>query len=250
MTSSRAHANPDSWGLASVRIQDLRGQLTHIDPNSERHQDALDEAKAEIDKILSTAFGRDGLRWQTRLGYIALWRSIHHGEEAVIEAADETHLRRVVDAYWSRVEGAKEVHIPVSLSAELADVARFLAQVPARDVVSPLSSPAPTPGPPPPVASMEATRSRLRTVVAAVNEMRDDSWAGLVRLRLQTMAALFMTEVSAYVVLALVVSLPGGSRPDLTHPVVTGIIYFVVAAVVGFFARLVALSNAGTAVDD
>ena len=259
VSSSRAHANPDSWGLASVRIKDLDGQLMHLDPTCPRFQAAMTEANAEIEKIKSPAFCRHGLRWQTRSGYIALWRSIHHAEDAVIEAADETHLRRVVDAYWSRVEGAKDVHVPASLSAELADVARFLAapqasrrwlrggRPPSAPVaVSPPSSPAPTPGSPPPVANLPDARSRLRTVVAAVNEMRDDRWAGLARLRLQTLAALFLTEVSAYGLLALVVSLASGSRPA----VVTGIVYFGVAAVVGFFARLIALSNSGTAVDD
>jgi hypothetical protein len=249
VTSTRAHANPDTWGLASVRIPALEGQLVYVDPTSLHSEAARAEVTAGLDKIRKPAFGRPGLRWQTRSGYIALWRSIHHTEEAIIEAADMTHLRSVVDAYWSRVEGAQDVHLPTSLSAQLADVARFLAEgPPSAPPAPPASSPAPAPAPPPPVTSVDDARNRLRAVVAAVNELRDDSWAGLARLRLQTLTALFLTEVSAYGLLALIVSVAGDSRP--AGPVVTGIIYFVVAAVVGFLARLIALSNSGTAVDD
>jgi hypothetical protein len=261
VSSSPAHASPDSWCQASIRIRALDAQLAHLDETVPRFAAAHEEAAAEIAALNCRAFRRHGLRWQTRSGYIALWRSIHHAEEALVEAADRPHLGQVVDAYWLRVEGAMNVHVPSSLSAELADVAQFLATpraawspppaARARAWFAPPSSPAPTAASPPPVARLDEARSRLRAVVAAVNELRDDMWAGLVQLRLMTLAALFLSEVSAYGLLALVVSLAGGGpAARFTPPIVTGIVYFVVAAVVGSLARLAVPSSRGTAVDD
>jgi hypothetical protein len=85
----------------------------------------------------------------------------------------------------------------------------------------------------------------LREVRFAINEIRDASWYGLLRLRNQTLAVLFLTETAALGLLTIAV-LAGASREH----VIGGMTYFLVGAAVGLFSRLHHQAQSDAAVDD
>jgi hypothetical protein len=234
-------ADSESWYLASERLRQLSVRLHHLDATSSGHQPGVDEARRAVASVCNARFLRPGVHWATHLGYIALWRALHVGEAALILSMSRDDLWQTLQWVRLRLDGAS-AEVSGRLKAVVDDVAGYLAANPAPDCQqNGAGQPAPRCPPTdlglPAVTSEGDARRRLRQVVAALNDFVDEKYAGLVRIRNHILAALGLTELFAFVLLALAVGwLPTGS-------VATCLLYFVVAAVAGFIGRLISLAS-------
>jgi hypothetical protein len=177
---------------------------------------------------------------------VDLLQRVHHAQEALIPLEREPELWGWIEEVSLRLEGAQGMSS--SLAPALVDVAVYLdgrhPKQPDGQTTGPIERTAPwlqrAPGNSvsslPPIADLDEARVRLRQVVSALNEFRDGTWASLIRLRNRTLAALILTEVFAYGLLALAV----GTNVGRTS-VATGVAYFLVGALIGYVARLIAL---------
>ena len=218
------HSNAESWEEATTRLDAIRARLAQM-KNAGKD---VSEVRNGIEAL--GRMPRYGLHWATRRGYIALWQGIHSAEEALIEATDTADLWGVVEKDHLRLSGAQA--ISPSLAPALQDIARYMAapnKDPGQQTIETM----------PPVSSDSDAKSRLREITAAINAFRDENWAGLVRLRMQLFAAVCLTEVFAYGLLALAVIL-GVGRVQM----IAGTTLFVLAAVVGLGSQLSVLRSA------
>ncbi len=167
-----------------------------------------------------------GLRWIWATGYVDLWQRLHRAEEELILQASVPQLAGIVFEDQMRLDGAKG--ISGTLNRVLACVAGYL-ELRCVEVANPPA----TARPAAPVAEFERpadddeARQVVRGVRFAINDFRDQTWAGLIGLRNQTLSA--KAETTA---------------------VVAGVAFFLVAATVGLVNRLYVLSQSDTAVDD
>jgi hypothetical protein len=226
-TARRANANSFlelTTRLAAVRYLLPEGKDTSIDTQIQELEGLLNEA---------------GSSWVLGYAYIDAWRRLHSIEEAVIGTTvfDRSHLARAVLDAEQRVDGSG---MAANLSKTLKCVADYL-KVGCIDVVTTSSA---TVHLDPPKDDAEA-RQLLIGVVHTVNDYRDESWKGLVRLKNLTMAALVLTELFGYGILLL--AIVSGALID---PILAAVAYFLVAATVGLFSRLNSLGQSDTAIDD
>jgi len=257
---------PGSWDRAESRLDELAAMLTGLRPGGcAGSSTAIKEAEADIDFLRDPVFRRPGARWATHMGYTTMWGRINRIEGALILCTDTAGLWQTVQRVRLQLDGAT-AELSGRLKAIVDDIARFLAQPQAATAwqapqPAPPAPPAPAapaaqptqsaqPAQPtdlglPPVMSEEDARGRLRQVSEALGSFRNEKYAGLIRLRNLTLAALCLTELSAFVLLSLAVAYPA-KRED----VATGILLFLVAGVTGFLARLLTLSSLKAEIED
>jgi hypothetical protein len=236
-----SRANSHSYLELQARIDELDAFLATTPTSSYREaRDLLAQLKQRLQK--------SGLRWVMATGYIDTWEMVHRVEEALITEPQfsSADVARVILRDQLRLEGA------VGLSSSLNQVLICVAGA-MRVLCSPItpqsipSGPVPTgPVPTNPAPADEAqSRQLLRGVSFAINDFRDANWSGLVRLRNQTIAALVLTEVFAYEVLAL--SIAAGAQHAA---ILAGVVFYLVAATVGLLNQLYLLSQTDTAIED
>jgi hypothetical protein len=271
-----SRANSHSYLELQARIDELDAFLAKTPTSSYREAcDLLAQLKQRLQK--------SGLRWVMATGYIDAWEMVHRVEEALITDPQfsSADVARVILRDQLRLEGA--VGLSSSLNQVLICVAgamRVLCSpitpqlIPAGPVPAGPASAAPVPAAPAPAAPAPAapvptapvptapvptapvptapvpadeaqSRQLLRGVSFAINDFRDANWSGLVRLRNQTIAALVLTEVFAYEVLAL--SIAAGAQHAA---ILAGVVFYLVAATVGLLNQLYLLSQTDTAIED
>jgi hypothetical protein len=231
----------DSWDQADTRLHQLTARICELEAAGCGPSQGVDEARRAVAYISNPGFRRPGVRWATRTGYIALWRSLHVGEAALIVSMCGPDLWQTLQKVRLRLDGVS-TEVSARLKAVVDDVANYLAAnrrtdaEPGHDGLQ-VQRTAPTDLGLPPVTSEPEARARLREVVAALNDFVDGKYAGLVRIRNHILAAQGLTELFAFVLLALAVHWVPADR------VAVGIVYFVVAAVAGFLGRLIRLAS-------
>jgi hypothetical protein len=251
------HVNPRSWATMQARVASIEAR-TGLTGGSRGRGDL--EAQMHLTHLkLAEADTWPALRWATRGGYIDLWNRIHRAEEALIEAASAVALKQIADRDRLRLEGAFE--ISPTLAQLLVDVTWWLtpggrrwsrmAGISAlRSLLSGLRPVKASERPidllsVPPVTSLEEAQARLRLVTTAINAFREKNWAGLIQLRNRTVSALLITETVAYGLLALAIGTPVSN-----HVLVTAVVYFLVAAMVGLLNHVIQLRRSSIAVED
>ena len=242
-------ANAETWGEATVHVSELCarvGALTEAGTCPELLGGVCEDVRTLKELVEHRA--RHALRWATHNGYIEMWQRIHHAEEALILLAELPGLWSVVQINRLKLEGVTGVSPTLLPVLNAIESFLTLTSTQATAVLQP-ADPASTAAPPVPVVrTMDEARQRLRQVAAAVNAFRDRSLADMVRLRNLTLAALVLTESFAFGILALaIVRSPGDSGKTA---IAAGVTFFLVAAVIGLFSRLVSLQGSGPAVND
>jgi hypothetical protein len=229
MTAAR-RANANSFLELTTRLGAVRallpvGEAPAIDTQIEQLQDQLGEA---------------GSSWVLGYAYIDAWRRLHGIEEALIATTvfDPPHLARAVLDAELRVDGA--AGLAAILNKTLKCVADYL-KLGCIDVVTTSSAIAHIDPP----KDVPEARQLLIGVVHTVNDYRDESWKGLVRLKNLTLVALVLTELFGYGIL-LLATVSGASIDSI----LAAVAYFLVAATVGLINRLNSLAETDTAIDD
>ena len=240
-------ANAETWGEAMVHVSDLCARVGAL-TKAGTCPEPLGGACEDVRKLKEVEHARPGLRWATRNGYIEMWQRIHHAEEALILLAELPGLWSVVQINRLKLEGATGVS--PTLLPVLKGIENFLSlsSTQATAVLQPADTASIAAPPVPVVRTMDEARQRLRQVAAAVNAFRDRSLADLVRLRNVMLAALVLTESFAFGILALAVAASPGDSGKTA--IAAGVTFFLVAAVIGLFSRLVSRQGSGPAVND
>jgi hypothetical protein len=225
-------AQPSSYaGLVNLQ-GGLEARLRRLQQSGDRHGP---EAAACTEALSHLCWVKEQLRTDARLqwvlghGYLAAWTRLHRAEEALIGAYDSTELAVQAGHDDLRLRGAEIVR-----RKRLQKMLREARQQLDRGC-----------WPEPQGACLPEVRATLREVRYAVNEVRDASYYGLLRLRNQTLAVLFVTEVASFSLLATAVLAGAPYRS-----VVAGMTYFLVGVTVGLFSRLHRQAQSNSAVDD
>ena len=231
--------NAHSSSMLISRIAVLRARLrVPTQPEAETEQYLQREVATHLEYIETQLSQRD-VQWVMGTAYIDVWERFHRAEEAAIsspEITGEDDLTRIALKARLRLQDAKGLSADLGQMLDCVVSALGIKCLPPAACIGPAHDPAP---------NLEEARRLLRSVVFAVNDFRDKTWAGLVRLRNLTWLALTLTGLSAYAVLvfAVVAGTPAGA-------IVAGIAYFLIAATVGVLNRLWVISQTDAAVDD
>jgi hypothetical protein len=191
---------------------------------------AAGEVACATARALSASLGKDldshqhaGIPWVTGESYVQLWRRIHAAEEQLLVVSSQARIRGAAGYDKARLTDST-----IGGAAGMLDDLKV--------AIATLSVPAPGAAPPSTEAMAEAAAT-VCSVRHAINDFRDDRWAGLVRLRRRMTLSLVLTGVTAYLVLAIVVIALGGD-PVYRSAILTGCVYFLIGAVVGLLFRI------------
>jgi hypothetical protein len=225
-------AQPGSYAALLNRQGGLEARLdrlTRLHRPDSPEAAACAEARSHLRGVRSYLASGWGPQWALGHGYMAAWACVHRAEEALIGAYDRTELAMQAEHDDLRLRGANLAH-------------RKRLRKMLRQAQSGLERSC---WPPPDRDRLTEVRDILREVRFAINESRDTNHYGLLRLRNQTLAVLFLTELASFGLLAtaILVEVP---RPS----VVAGMTYFLVGATVGLFSRLHQQSQSDSAVED
>ncbi len=233
----------------------LESQLEHVKPkhsgwkgarahgvDQHSREIAYAHARKECAEVKKGLEGR-GLPWVKGTGYIELWHRVHRAEEAlimivpldaVIVGAMRDELRLLGSTMVDKDSLLERLRCAVAMldDSEKDERAIYLAEPPQ--------------DPPPEDRKNHAkARTILSEVRYEINNFRDDVWEGIVHARNRLVATSVFTGFAVYALLglAVVANAPG-------HAVFWAVIYFLVGAIVGLFARSQIDAKADTAVDD
>jgi hypothetical protein len=236
---ARPTAYLPSWELANMRIDELGIRLDRLQPKSHGNP-AIGEAIADKEYLRSKEFLQPGPKWSKRTAYISMWQRIHHAEEALTSTLSRSELWETVQKVSLRLDGAPD-DISSNLRNALDEVKSFLDE----DRKQALSGKSAATSISTSIKTEDEALGRLRDILAAINSFRDQQWAGLVRLRNMTLAAVCVTELISFALLSLAVI-----RGIDIHLITAGLAYFLIAATVGFLGSLLTLNKANNAVED
>lgn len=234
----------------------LRGRLDGIPPSPR-----VPASRSEADKVLKSAAEHLGLtetprfggRWLLAVGYTAVWRLLHRADECLFDLDTTDAVLGYAFTDELRLRGSK-----IPGSDQLLASLRHAVAILSRDQHAHLHAHASAAGPSrsqagqwlvhiTPVSTDTAaqastdcgsdtcaeSRAILRQVRHAINEFRDNRREGLIRARNSLFATAFYTGLISYLILSFAVIL------EVTRtPLVAGITYFLVGAVVGLFSYL------------
>jgi hypothetical protein len=195
---------------------------------------------SELDDLLA----KKDASWLTGAAFLTGWRRLHRAEEAFLMCGP---LSQVIPGALHDEMRLLDSEIPSSdrwlgkLRAAILDLspagARYLTQqAPVRTEHGAADKV--------PVDPLEA-RATLRLVRNAINEFRDSSYQGLVRLRDRLVKTLALAALAGYVLLTLVVV--HGSSATL---VLSAALFFLFGALVGGIYQLQLISQTGSQVED
>jgi hypothetical protein len=252
--STAERANPRSYGELANRLVRYRESQRSLSMGADGPvMAACNEADAHLTAICNDLTSV-GLKWFGGNGYLTAWEHLHRAEEALLGAEGAEGLLhetihdelRVVD---SNIPSKAELLRLLSAVKKKVDAGAALdSNIQRRGLPLKLlcavrkQMGAAAALSPPELAQARATMKEVR---CSVNEYRDSRWNGLLQLRLQTMAALLLTE---YAALALVALAYFSGATSQALGAVFGL--FVVGAAVGLFYHVWEQSKAEAAVED
>jgi len=182
-------------------------------------------------------------------GYLNAWTYIHRAEEAMVILAPVEDVFKEALHDDASIDGSA---LPTrdDLLNRLRLAARKLSPPAAIYVKPPAVDPTVSgigdngQDSPDTTTAMNA-RIAIRDVKLTLNEFRDALWDGLVRIRNMLIASAHITGWLSFVLLAVVLLL-GATVPEIQ----AALIFYLVGAFTGMFARLIIESQTDTAVDD
>ncbi len=269
-------ASAGSYGALCDRERSLQASLQEIAqgpamedetprPWGSLERIALQEAMSQTDSLRG-ALACGGPQWVLGSGYINLWHRAAEAEEALIQVAPRASV--ITGGWYDRLRctgSAIEAQSKLSARAELA--VQFLRNLPLMPSPIPATSADGngTASQSPPssqptrgaaaapgaavdgVPSSEAeARLILRDVRHAINQFRNERWAGLVRARNVLRVATTLTGITLYALLWFVIP----TVESETKGVGAGAFFFFIGAMVGLFSHAYVESRNGVVVDD
>ena len=249
------HANARSYSELCQRLRGVhaRSRIGLTDAQTACQRSAYAEAVSYI-TALRQELARPGLRWVLGIGYINAWNLVHRAEEALVELEPWSAVLRGGEADLRKIQGSAIGGSTQPKLVERLQQALNVLEAAATSVASPQAQP--SPGDPLPTPSNEVdARATLREIRQTVNSFRDDLWDGLVRARNHLLAALAVTGVFTFLLLALALSGHGsapavGTSPALQDPIFAAAGFYLVGAIVGLFKRLSDESGSASDVED
>lgn len=193
---------------------------------------ACREAKGYLDWIRGQMHSPGDLRWVNGAGYIDLWQRLHRAEEALLMATPKDQLQD--EEIYDELR-LKDSAIPNrdDLMVILRAVKRFQCGAPADTTEGPC------------IDTLEKAASALANVRFSINDFRDSSWNGLLQVRNQTMTTLLLTNITLFAFADAAVIAGASGKAMLS-----GTIFLLIGAAVGFFNRLNTQFQAQAAVED
>jgi hypothetical protein len=248
----------------------------------EYSQIALKEAEVGYTALYDSLMCTPGdLRWASGIGYLDAWKTLHEAEEALIEVEPVNMTLENAFLDWRRVHNSTMSSAdelidqlgqavkgldPAALvyfkeyrqkkgnpdlqpemqqqSREISQIAKALAAVyPVTIDLQEQQPPVALPAPDEEV--QDRARVALRQIRHTINEFRDTSWDGLLRVRNHLMFAMTLTGLVTYMLLCLVILIHASSPA-----IATASIFYIVGAIAGMFGRFYREANTRAAVDD
>jgi hypothetical protein len=254
--TSASRANTKNYNLLCEQLIQLENQHKHLcTANTEnmheqaRNQAFCDQISNQLREIEKGLEGT-GMPWVTGTGYIDLWHRIHRAEEALIKFEPRSEV--IMGAMWdeTRLSGSNMTNRD-SLLRNLRSSVTMLDDSKIHNWTyvdeQPITRPSQEDDAEP--VDTEAIDTKARTMLSEVryeiNNFNDDVWEGIVQARHRLSTASLFLGFTAYVLLTLAII---GGAPS--KAIFWALIYFIVGATVGLFARSRAEATADTATDD
>jgi hypothetical protein len=224
------HASVDTYNDLCVRMHHVSG----IQPSTDIDAEAATAAQSSVQHYAQAFLvfrKKKGLHWVLGKGYLDLLRVVHRCEEALM-------MYEPLDLVIS--EGKKDLNrltgstIPHRDELMLQLRQALLAIDPSAPAYLPKTIDAPArPEPKPNHVPRQQARQTLRDVRLALNEFRDGTKLRLLEARNNLVARMFLTALTTWVLVVLLVT---AAPPP--HVVLTGAVLYAVGATVGLFGRL------------
>lgn len=234
------------------------GRLTGPDANERAHGEIAARARTLRARFDAVANGSTGARaeaeshlhwlehhlernerdpaWASGIAYLDAWVALHRAEEALLEFASPAELEGEMLHDQLRMTSSRLGQDSMLLTTRLAEAAADIGIGADEDAKKDE-----------PVApeALAAARAISREVRHAINDFRHARWDGLVRARNRLAKSTQMTSWTTYLLLAIAIVLD--APPEAIG---AGVVFYLVGAVVGLFARLRADARLDEAVED
>ena len=250
------HANARSYSELCQRLRGVhaRSLVAPTDAQTAPQRGAYGEALTYI-AALRRELARPGLRWVLGIGYINAWNLVHRAEEAMVELEPPSAVLRGGEADLLKIQGSAIGGSTQPNLLERLQQALQVIEAAATSAALPQAQPSSASNPLPTPSNEVDARATLREMRHTVNDFRDDRWDGLVRARNHLLAALAVTGVFTFLLLALALSGHGpasgvGAAAALQDPIFAAAGFYLVGAVVGLFKRLSDEADSAADVED
>lgn len=225
-------ANERAFGEISARARTLRARFDAVSGGN-------DAAKAEAEvhlKWLEHHLNRNERdpAWASGIAYLDAWVALHRAEEALLEFAPPAELEGEILHDQLRVSSSRLGSDSTILTTQLTEAGASIGIGADRRSKAPIDPDA-----------LAAAQAITREVRHAVNDFRHARWDGLVRARNRLAKSTQMTSWTTYLLLAIAIVLD--APPEAIG---AGVVFYLVGAVVGLFARLRADARLDEAVED
>jgi hypothetical protein len=255
--TSADHANVRSYAELTQRMwaaQVRQSSVCATSATSQLERAACQEVQVRLGS-LREELQKPGMRWILGSGYIGMWTLIHRAEEAMIQVEPWEEVVRGAEYDRLRLQGSSiGGTAQPRLLQQLQDAVDAIHSLRSNSHATALLSPPATDPTLPPIPESEA-RATLRELRQVINEFRDDQWDALVRTRNHLLAALTLSGVVTFLLLALAINGLVGNDPRtipalLTDPIAAASAFYLVGATVGLFNRLNDLEASASDVED
>lgn len=225
-------ANERAFGEISARARTLRARF---DAGSGGNDAAKAEAEVHL-KWLEHHLGRNERdpAWASGIAYLDAWVALHRAEEALLEFSPPAELEAEILHDQLRVSSSTLGSDSTILTTRLTEAGANIGLGEDRPSRAPIDP-----------DSLAAAQAISREVRHAINDYRHARWDGLVRARNRLAKSTQMTSWTTYLLLAIAIVLD--APPEAVG---AGIVFYLVGAVVGLFARLRADARLDEAVED
>ncbi len=223
-------ANERAFGEVSARARTLRARFNAAEGGSPATHAEIDRHLDWLEQHLANE--APDPRWASGVAYLDAWVALHRAEEALLEFASPADLEAEILHDELRVMSSRLGQESAMLATRLAEAAKATGLRGDRR-----SAPDP--------AEFAHACSIAREVRHAVNEFRHARWDGLVRARNRLTKSTQMTSWTTYLLLAIAIVLD--APPEAIG---AGVVFYLVGAVVGLFARLRADARLDEAIED
>jgi hypothetical protein len=271
--------------LLKTRLEALkRQQKEQSQPLPKYSQIALAEVEAGYSTLQeSLTSAPSNLRWISGIGYLDAWATLHQAEEALIEVEpinmvlenalydarriEKSAIGNADELLDQLIQAVKDLdpaamvyfkeHQPAKISADLQDalqhqtrgieqIARAFKTVhPGAAIDFHEQEQSVVALPLPDEERQARARVALREIRHTINDFRDTSWDGLLRVRNHLMFAMTLTGLVTYILLCLVIMIHVPASA-----ITAASIFYIIGAIAGMFGRFYREANARAAVDD
>jgi len=225
-------ANERAFGEITARTRTLRARF---DAASGGNEAAKAEAEIHL-KWLEHHLVRNEQdpAWASGIAYLDAWVALHRAEEALLEFAAPEALEGEILHDQLRITSSKLGTESTLLTTRLAEAGASIGIGEDQPPAVPIDP-----------RALAAAQAISREVRHAINEFRHARWDGLVRARNRLAKSTQMTSWTTYLLLAIAIVLD--ASPEAIG---AGVVFYLVGAVVGLFARLRADARLDEAVED